>query len=159
MGGHRRDEPAQGTQLSDGVCRSVGQVSHHRLARIGCLGLTSIWWGNAAASRESQGDSIRGYRYECGLHQGSQRQPPERGGGVRQVQRHPVCYGGLRPNPEDQESGLCWKARSVGSVAVDVAEEPGELDGKRVSEVGVVGPGTVSDGHRLLDEAGASRHL
>jgi len=40
-----------------------------------------------------------------------------------------------------------------------VAEEPGELDGERVPEVGVDGSGTVCDWHGLRDEAGASRYL
>ena len=47
----------------------------------------------------------------------------------------------------------------VGTDAVDVAEEPGELDAKGGPQVGVDGPGTVCDGHGLRDEAGASRHL
>ena len=42
---------------------------------------------------------------------------------------------------------------------MDVAEEPGELDGEGNPEVGVDGCGTVRDGYGLRDEAGASRHL
>ena len=42
---------------------------------------------------------------------------------------------------------------------MDVAQEPGELDGKGSPEVAVDGPETVSDGHGLRDEAGAPRHL
>ena len=44
-------------------------------------------------------------------------------------------------------------------VALDVAQEPGELDGKGSSKVGGNGLGTVCDGHGLRDEADASRHL
>ena len=42
---------------------------------------------------------------------------------------------------------------------MDVAQEPGELDGKGSPEVGVDGPGTIWDGRGLRDEAGASGHL
>ncbi len=42
---------------------------------------------------------------------------------------------------------------------MDVAEEPGEMDGEGGREVGVDGSGTVCDGHGLQDEAGASRYL
>ena len=42
---------------------------------------------------------------------------------------------------------------------MDVAEEPGELDGEGNPEVGVDGSGTVCNGHGLRDEAGASRYL
>jgi hypothetical protein len=159
MSGCRRDEPAQWTQLPDGVCRSGGQASSLRHARQGCLGLGSICWGIAATQRASEGHPIRGHRYERGLHQGSKRQPRERAGGVRQVPRHPVWGGGRRPDSEDLEPGRCQKARPVGANPVDVAEEPGELDGKGGPEVGVDVPGTVCDGNGLRDEAGASRHL
>ena len=65
----------------------------------------------------------------------------------------------MRPNSEDRESGRCREAGSVGTDAVDVAEEPGELDGEGNPEVGVDGSGTVCNGHGLRDEAGASRYL
>ncbi len=42
---------------------------------------------------------------------------------------------------------------------MEVAQEPGKLDGEGDPQVGVDGPGTVRDGHGLRDEAGASRHL
>jgi len=42
---------------------------------------------------------------------------------------------------------------------LDVAQEPGEPDGKGRPEVGVDGPGTMCDGHGSPDEAGASRYL
>ena len=125
----------------------------------GCLGLGSIRWGIAAAQRASQGLSACGDRYECGLNQWSQRQPWERTGGVRQVPRHPVCGRGLRPDSEDREPSRCRKARSAGANPVDVAEEPGEVDGKGDPEVGVGGPRTVCDGNGLRDKAGALRHL
>jgi len=72
-----------------------------------------------------------------------------RASGVRQVPRHPVCGGGVRPDSEDREPGRCRKARSAGANPVDLAEEPGELDGKGDPEVGVDVPGTVCDGHGL----------
>ncbi len=65
----------------------------------------------------------------------------------------------MRPNSEDREPGRCREAGFVGTDAVDVAEEPGELDGEGNPEVGVDGSGTVCNGHGLRDEAGASRHL
>jgi hypothetical protein len=77
----------------------------------------------------------------------SQLQHRERAGGVRQVPWHPVCGGDLRPDKEYREPVRCRKARSVGANPMDVAEEPGELDGKGGPEVGVDGPGTVCDGH------------
>ncbi len=113
----------------------------------------------AASQRASQGYPIRGHRYEPGLHQGGERQPRERAGGVRQVPCHPECCGGLRPNSEDRDPGRCRKARSAGTDAVDVAEEPGELDGEGNPEVGVDGSGTVCDGHGLRGEAGPSGYL
>ena len=51
----------------------------------------------------------------------------------------------------------CREAGPVGADALDVAQEPGELDGKGNPEVGVDGPETMYDGHGLPDEAGASR--
>ncbi len=136
MGACRRGQPAQGTQLPDCFCRSVGQASPLRRPRQGCLGLGSICWGIAAAQRASDGNPIRCHRYESGLHQGSQRQPRERAAGVRQVPRHPVCGGGLRLDSGDREPGRCRKARSAGTNTVNVAEEPGEVDGKGDPEVG-----------------------
>ncbi len=115
--------------------------------------------GIAAAQRPSQGDPARGQRHECRLRQGSERQPRECPGGVRQVPRHPEYGGGVRPGPEGREPGRHREAGPAGTDAVDVAQEPGELDGEGNPEVGVDGPGTVCDGHSLRDEAGASRHL
>jgi hypothetical protein len=63
----------------------------------------------------------------------------------------------VRPGSEGGEPGRRREAGPVGADALDVAQEPGELDGKGSPEVGVDGPGTVCDGHGLLDEAGASR--
>ncbi len=40
-----------------------------------------------------------------------------------------------------------------------MAQEPAELDRTKNPKVGVDGPGTVRNGHRLRDETGASRHL
>ena len=65
----------------------------------------------------------------------------------------------MRPGPEGGEPGRHREAGPVGADAVDVAQEPGELDGEGNPEVGVDGPGTVCDGHGLRDEAGASRDL
>ncbi len=91
--------------------------------------------------------SNRGHRYESGLHEGSQRQPRERAGGVLKVSRHPICGGGLRPDSEDREPGRCRGARSAETETVDVAEESGELGGERVPEVGIDGSGKVSYGY------------
>jgi hypothetical protein len=49
-------------------------------------------------------------------------------GGVRQVPRHPECGGGVRPGSEDAESGRRLETGPAGADAVDVAQEPGELD-------------------------------
>ena len=65
----------------------------------------------------------------------------------------------MRPGAEGGEPGRRREAGPVGADALDVAQEPGELDGKGSPEVRVDGPGTMCDGHGLPDEAGASRHL
>ena len=65
----------------------------------------------------------------------------------------------MRPGSEGGEPGRRREAGPAGADAVDVAQEPGELDGKGSPEVGVDGPGTMCDGHGLPDEAGASRPL
>ncbi len=65
----------------------------------------------------------------------------------------------MRPGPEGREPGRHREAGPAGADAVDVAQEPGELDREGNPEVGVDGPGTVCDRPRLRDEAGASRHL
>ncbi len=65
----------------------------------------------------------------------------------------------MRPGSECGEPGRRREAGPVGADLLDVAQEPGELDGEGSPEVGVDGLGTVCDGHGLRDEAGASRHL
>ena len=65
----------------------------------------------------------------------------------------------MRPGAESREPCRHPEAGPVGADALDVAQEPSELDGKGSPEVGVDGPGTMCDGHGLPDEAGASRHL
>ncbi len=65
----------------------------------------------------------------------------------------------MRPGPEGGKPGRHREAGPAGANAVDVAQEPGELDGEGNPKVGVDGPGTVCDWHGLRDEAGASRHL
>ena len=65
----------------------------------------------------------------------------------------------MRPGPEGRDPGRHREAGPVGADALNVAQEPGELDGKGSPEVGVDGPGTVRNGHGLRVEAGASRHL
>jgi hypothetical protein len=42
---------------------------------------------------------------------------------------------------------------------VDLAQEPGQMDGEGSPKVGIDGLGTLYDGHGLRDEASASRHL
>ncbi len=78
---------------------------------------------------------------------------------MRQVPRHSECDGGMRPGAEGREPGRRREAEPVGADALDVAQEPGELDGKGSPKIGVDGPGTMCDWHGLPDEAGASRHL
>lgn len=53
----------------------------------------------------------------------------------------------------------CRVAGPVGADALDVAQEPGEADGKGIPEVGFDGPETLRNGHGLPDEAGASGQL
>ncbi len=48
------------------------------------------------------------------------------------------------------------EAGPAGANTVDVAQEPGELDGEGNPKVGVDGPRTACDGHGLPGEAGAS---
>ncbi len=65
----------------------------------------------------------------------------------------------MRPGSEGGEPGRRREAGPVGADALDVAQEPGELDGKGSPKVGVDGPGTMCDGHGLTNEAGGSRYL
>ncbi len=65
----------------------------------------------------------------------------------------------MRPGPEGREPCRRREAGPAGADALDVAQEPGELDGEGSPKVGVDDPRTVCDGHGLRDEAGASRHL
>ncbi len=65
----------------------------------------------------------------------------------------------MRPGTEGREPCQHREAGPAGADAVDVAQEPGQLDGEGNPEVGVDGLGTVCDGPGLRDEAGASRHL
>ncbi len=65
----------------------------------------------------------------------------------------------MRPGTEGRKPGRHREAGPAGANAVDVAQEPGELDGEGNPEMGVDGPGTVCDRHGLRDKAGASRHL
>jgi hypothetical protein len=51
------------------------------------------------------------------------------------------------------------EAGPVGANPLDMAQEPGPLEGEGSSEVAIDVPGAVCDVHRLQDEAGASRHL
>ncbi len=73
-----------------------------------------FYCGIAAAQRAYQGDPARGHRHEYRLHQGSERQPRERSGGVR-------------PNPEGREPVRRWEAGAARANSVDVAQEPSEL--------------------------------
>ena len=79
---------------------------------------------------------------------------------VRQVQRCSEFGVGVRPGPEDRAPARRREAGSVGAGALDMVQEPGELDGERDPEVGGVASGTVvRDAHGLLDEVDNSRRL
>ncbi len=64
----------------------------------------------------------------------------------------------MRPGSEGGEPGRRREAGPVGTDALDVAQEPGELNGKGSREVGVDGPGTMWHGHGLLAKADASKY-
>ena len=118
-----------------------------------------IWCGIFATQRASQGEPACCHRHERRLHKVRQRSLRERSGGVGQIPCHPEYGGGVLRGSQSRESIRCWDAGVFEADAVDVAQEPGELDRKRSLEVGVDGSGTMCDRHRLRDEAGASRHL
>jgi hypothetical protein len=100
----------------------------------------------AAAQRASQGDQACGDRHECRLRQGLERQARERSGGVRQIPHYPECVGGVRSGQEGREPGRRREGGPAGADPVNVAQEPGELDGEENLEVGVDGPKTVCEG-------------
>ena len=65
----------------------------------------------------------------------------------------------MRPGAEGGAPGRRREAGPVGADALDVAREPGGMDGKGSPEMGVDGHATMCDGHGLPAEAGVSIHL